>query len=273
MHLGEFKDVFWMGRQGGGAGVWLGMLLLCWRKGVLAQSILYWRSRGRGCIWTGLQKTGDPKAGCCCVKQPKGKELCPAGGTCLLWGGHSCPVPSLDGCLWSWEPSVPLPYLWASAWGLETVSWHQVLLSRWACAFVPAQVLQRGWFWCGISVIVASTEKLKEKHLQFFTTCIPFLFVAPIQHLSRCLPTKCSGSKKERDKSPTQVDYKMQQVKFWCEEIPEKSYLSLLKIQEGGAAEVLEGKLELLKEPVSGLSVLAKAFADLSLGAGTSWGV
>lgn len=140
--------------------------------------------------------------------------MCPAGGTCLLWEGHSCPAPYLDACLWSWEPNVPLPYLRASARGLETVCWHHVLLSRWASAFVPAQVFQRGWLWCGISVIVASTEKQKEKHLQFFTTCFPFLLVALIQHLSRCLPTKCSGEENERERSPTQVDCKMQQVKF-----------------------------------------------------------
>lgn len=93
MHLGKFEDVFWMGREGGEAGDWLEMLLLCSRKGVLAHRILVQRSRGTGCIWTGFQKTGDPKVGCCCVKLPKGKEMCPAGGTCLLWEGHSCPAP------------------------------------------------------------------------------------------------------------------------------------------------------------------------------------
>lgn len=49
----------------------------------------------------------------------------------------------------------------------------------------------------------------------------------------------------EREKNPTQIDCKMQQVKFWCEEIAEKSELSMLKINEGEAAESLEGKLEL----------------------------
>lgn len=158
MHLGEVEDVFWMGKRGGRSWCLGGDVAPCaWGKVFLHRGSLYWRSRGRGCTQIGFQKTGDPKAG----KLPKGKEVCPAGGTCLLWEGHSCPAPSLGACLWSWEPSVPLPYLQASAWGLETVCWHHVLLSRWASAFVPARVFQRGWLWCGISVIVASTEKKK----------------------------------------------------------------------------------------------------------------
>lgn len=79
---------------------------------------------------------------------------------------------------------------------------------------------------------------------------------------------------KEREKSPSQVDCKMQQVKFWCEETPEKSYLSMLKIHEGGATELLEGKLDLLKEPINGLSVACQGICwSLSPRAGTSWGV
>lgn len=191
----------------------------------------------------------------------------------LLWDGHSCPAPCLDACLWSWEPGVPLPYPWASARGLETVCWHRVLLSRWASAFVPAQVFQRGWLCCGISAIVASAEKQKEKHLQFFTTCFPFLFVAPIQHLSRCLPTKCSGRKMREKKAPPRL---IARCNRWNSDVRkyQKSYLSMLKIHEGGAAELLEGKPEVRKETVNGLSVACQGICwSLSLRAATSWGV
>lgn len=39
----------------------------------------------------------------------------------------------------------------------------------------------------------------------------------------------------------------------------------MLKIPEGGAAELLEGQLELLKEIVNGLSVTCQGIADLFL--------
>lgn len=61
----------------------------------------------------------------------------------------------------------------------NSVCWHHVLLSRWAAAFVPTEVFQRGWLWCGISVMVASTEEREGKaspvpyHLLLLPPCGP----------------------------------------------------------------------------------------------------
>lgn len=63
----------------------------------------------------------------------------------------------------------------------NSVCWHCMLLSRWAAVFVPAKVFQREWLWCGISVIVASTEEIEGKaslvlyHLLFLPLCGPSL--------------------------------------------------------------------------------------------------
>lgn len=149
-----------------------------------------------GCILTLFPKTRSPTAGSCwcdasfCQQWQTDVSCClqlPAVGWLLVLS-HLRALELRTKC-----NCIPQREAFGSSFA------DTVLLSRWASAFVPNEVLSAGWLWCGILVIVVSTGKKKinqeEKQLQFFTTCFPTLLKPPSMQVVRgeCKITLTAG--------------------------------------------------------------------------------